>query len=95
VTEDALEHAQAERESDKAILGQTDVNRLSIVLDPEQPPSLKRATFLHELLHAAFSAAGPRPDSETEETVTRLLEGPLLQTLRDNPDLVRYLTAPD
>jgi Zn-dependent peptidase ImmA (M78 family) len=59
-------------------------------------PRLQRETLLHELMHACvFGAASdsiPADDTDHEEHFVSGLDAPLLATLRDNPDLVRYLT---
>jgi hypothetical protein len=51
------------------------------------------STLLHEVLHQCLAVAGFRMDSEAEENVILAMETPLLQTLRDNPELLAYLTS--
>ena len=82
--------------------GFTNDKDLTIVLDQEMPVSIKRTTLLHEILHAirftyGGSYAPPRGTtySEWEHYWIGLYEEPLLQTLRDNPDLVSYLLSDD
>ena len=55
--------------------------------------ALKAAnTLLHEVLHACFDVAAIEGDDPEERTVTSLANV-LAQVIRDNPDLVAYLTA--
>ncbi len=63
--------------------------RLVIGLDGEQAPSALADTLVHEIGHALLVTAGL---SETAEERVCLALGPgLLQVVRDNADLVRFL----
>lgn len=75
-----------------------------IVLDKGLPPSRKRQTLLHELLHAiryTSGSSGIKPNLEDvlpSEVITiwehyfiGIWEDGLLSVLRDNPALVSYL----
>ena len=64
---------------------------LTIALDATLPHTVKAETLLHEVIHACLDGASL--EDGTEETVCRTLGGSLLAALRDNPDLVRFLTA--
>ena len=64
-----------------------------ILIDPEQHIHHQRMTLLHEVLHGCFHVT--MLDKKWEETAVRLLTGPLLDTLRRNPDLVAFLLAID
>lgn len=70
-----------------------DTDNTVIALHPAQSADLKREKLLHEVLHAAFFAAGgfPGGDDEQEEAVVRTLSPLLIEVLRDNPALVAYL----
>lgn len=81
--------------------GHTDQLRATIYLNPEQSPDTMRLTLWHEVLHALAEAVMGASDwrgmgkthDDREETVIRAWESPTLTVLRDNPDLVGYLTA--
>lgn len=67
-------------------------------MDPNQGPDQLAATLLHEVLHAVWSTVGLSHANlaeveDREETVVAALEPLLLDVLRRNPKLVRYLTA--
>lgn len=73
----------------------------TIFLNPDQTPDQMRQTFWHEVLHALTETVMGSPSwenigensSEREETIVRVFESPTLLVLRDNPELVKYLTA--
>lgn len=62
-----------------------------IWLDPEQAEDFYAVTLFHEVLHGVFYIAGYVGNDNNEEMVTRL-SAPLLGVLRDNPELVAFLT---
>lgn len=71
----------------------------SIVIDSELVDSMKRITLFHELLHAIrFTFGGSLSPNrwsdfhDAEHYWIGLLEEPVVLMLRDNPDLVAYLT---
>lgn len=80
--------------------GHTNNKQAIIYLNPEADPAVTRLTFWHEVLHALFEVTMGAPDwhglgktrDDREESVIRRLEGPTLNVLRDNPELVAYLT---
>ena len=74
--------------------GETAKRRLRITLARGQAPGHMRDTLLHEVLHAAWSVNPPLDDEDQEERVVAALAPWLLLALRDNPDLVAFLTAP-
>jgi hypothetical protein len=65
---------------------------MSIAVDPGRHEDYARATLLHEILHACVRSSDPTLDDEHEETVVAAMTGPLLSMLRDNPDVLDYLT---
>jgi hypothetical protein len=65
---------------------------MSIAVDPGRHEDYARATLLHEILHACIRSSDPTLDDEHEETVVAAMTGPLLSMLRDNPDVLDYLT---
>lgn len=76
----------------KELLGFHDEKALRIVVDPSQAPGQQRDTLLHELLHAVAAMTGADL-GDNEEKVVRRLSPALLDLLRRNPNLVRFLTA--
>ena len=78
---------------------------LTIYIRPDLPPMVERETLLHEVMHAAYYVAGnpfgwmnlaPDDDEDREmsleEQTIRFTSPLILSVLRDNPDLVAYLT---
>lgn len=74
--------------------GVTDVGRTTITLAPGMSGSQQRATFLHECLHAMLSLTGwdHRLGSKREEQLVRALEPVMLTWLRENREVVAWLT---
>jgi len=52
----------------------------------------QRVTVMHEVLHCCTALARVSDDSTEEHTVSALAPV-IVQVLRENPDLVAYLTA--
>ena len=75
-------------------VGQCDSSDLLIIIDPEQAESQIRDTLLHEVLHACCDLIGLScdVDHDIEEKIILRLAPILLLVLRDNPELVTYLT---
>ena len=71
------------------ILGQHDYGRLQLKLSLAADPEVRPFVLLHEVLHACVTVSGG--DSHQEEALVTGLSHVLLQVLRENPDLVRYL----
>lgn len=70
-----------------------------ITLSEHMAPDYARDTLLHEVLHSCLRASGYDPDEDAqagvkdvEERTIKAMCGPLLATLRANPDLLEYLT---
>jgi len=64
-----------------------------ISINTDTPDVFQRMIMLHEILHTCFFNAGTHLDSETEEMVIQQLTPSLFGVLRNNPDLVKYLTG--
>lgn len=96
---DALAIAKEQIEARELRLAACDEKNLRITLDPTLPPGMARATLLHEVLHAVTALTTlakivvDTDPEETDERIVGILEMPLLAVLRDNPQLVAYLTA--
>lgn len=80
---------------DGGLRGITDTDEHYIRLNPKLPPGLMRTTLLHEALHAVATsgAAINQDDKLPQETWISRIEAPLAALLRDNPQLVAFLTA--
>lgn len=64
----------------------------------DMQPDWEAETVLHEVLHQCLRVCGVDPDrdakagvEDVEERAVAAIAGPLLDALRDNPDLVAYL----
>lgn len=55
-------------------------------------PYYSKVVLLHELIHACYEHAGAPEQPLTEEQVACLVSRRLLPILRDNPELVKWLT---
>lgn len=73
--------------------GQFDSRNLTITVRPDLPPDMEAETVTHELLHALTAMTGINSDldADAEEALVTRLSPALLDTLRRNPDLTRYL----
>lgn len=92
VTADSLSQILAEHSSRSSLHGQCDNKALSIMLAPDQAPMAMKSTLVHEVLHAVISTAGFDIEYEAEERLIRVLEAPLFQLIRDNPELIAWLS---
>jgi hypothetical protein len=104
ITRDPDDWLRIEHETQrKGDFGHTKHDTAVIYLNPENPPTVTRLTLWHEVLHALNMATMGAPDwkglgkttTDREETVIRMWEHPTLAVLRDNPELVAYLTGDD
>lgn len=81
------------------MLGVTRPTNGDILIDAlSLPESHVRDTLWHEVLHAVFHVfhvAAKIDGDDLDENLTARATSPILQVLRDNPRLVRYLTQPD
>ena len=76
--------------------GDCDSHGLIIRVSGKTAEGHQRDTTWHECLHAAAFACGLSEEltEKVEEKVVRQLATATLGVLRDNPDLVAYLTTP-
>lgn len=92
------------RTQTKGYYGHSQHTEAVIYLNPEASLDVQRLTLWHELLHCLDETvmgdpdwqklpAAPDDKDAAEELVIRMWEHPTLSVLRDNPDLVAYLTA--
>lgn len=54
----------------------------------------ERATIVHELIHEFMRQADAQIAKKDEEYVLSQIDGRLVDALRENPELVRFLLAP-
>lgn len=80
--------------------GRSNSAEQKITLSEDMAPDYARDTMLHEVLHQCLRASGYDPDADAEagikdveERTIKAMCGPLLATLRANPDLLEYLTV--
>jgi hypothetical protein len=73
------------------ILGQHDYGRLVLRVSRAADPKVIPFVLFHEVLHACITVCGG--ESHREEALVSGLAHVLLQVLRENPELVRYLLA--
>lgn len=86
----------------------SDHEKLIIGINPEHALDANRFSMIHEILHCALRSSGSHPGTyadvvyeahdrvaglTVEEFTVSAMTGPLLSALRDNPQLVAYLTA--
>jgi hypothetical protein len=75
-------------------LGLCDNDGLEISILRSLQKAKKREVLLHEILHSAAYCSGRNPeDLLTGEQFVEATVHPLLQILRDNPELLYYLIA--
>jgi hypothetical protein len=72
--------------------GQQDWNNLEIRVDPAQQDGCARDTLLHEVMHACYAQTSFRGGDVDEEGIINALTPWLLGVLRDNPELIEFLT---
>lgn len=83
-------HAAACADGD-LVLGSCSHRTETITVDPDQTPGMQRDTLLHECLHAVLGNSGAQLEDDEEERLVRTLSPLLLDLLRRNPTLVRFL----
>lgn len=73
--------------------GSCDLASTTIAIASGQSEDYNRSILLHEILHACIRSSDPTLDDDAEETAVAAITGPLLATLRENPELIEYLRA--
>lgn len=78
------------REQIVELLGHADYANLSIRLERNQAPTTKIEVLMHEVAHTVLNEAGlgHHPDNEQ---YTLQLTTPIMNLIRDNPELCRFL----
>lgn len=78
---------------DKVSGGACSQRWLTIAVEPlPASPVAEREVLLHEVIHACVMASAVPWAEKTEERFVATVSPRLLEVLRDNPALVRYLT---
>lgn len=96
VSYDAAEHLAREDEMSDRLYGMSDPSRALIAIRPGMAEGWTKQTLIHEILHQVFRQSGIGGlTADDEESIIRHLEGGLIGVLRDNPELVAYLSAGD
>ncbi len=93
VTSDKADYYKAAADGLTHFWGHIGISQAVITLDPDQSDDHTRWALLHEVLHGCWHTTEPDGQQFTEEQAIRTLAGPLLDTLRRNPDLVAFLTS--
>lgn len=81
---------------DSDAVGLTGPETQRILLDPKLGPDVERETVLHECLHGVFFQAGLRLEpwhrDKVEEKIIWSIAPRILSLLKDNGELLEYLT---
>ena len=93
VSDDAGAHLGAEDEMSQRLYGMSDKSTERIVIRPGMSPGFKRQIMIHEIVHLLFDDSGLELETDVEEQICLSLQAPLLAVLKDNPDLVAWLTS--
>ena len=95
ITIDELTRQRAQETSRTNLLGETDHDKLQIIIDASAPIGLLRETLLHETLHTIAKVSGLTHDWDTdeEEGIIQRICPLLLEVFRRNPSVVAYLMA--
>ncbi len=97
VCDDAA-HAKVVRDHGSDVYGLVCYQAQTITLAPANGNDIQAASLVHELLHALCHATGADglledTHADTEERLIQILAPSLLNLLRTNPHLVKYLVA--
>jgi len=79
------------KEDGSPLFGDTDVDTLTIRLCKWMRKSKSQEVLLHEVMHACVDPL--EVDPKIEELLISRLAPTLLQAMRDNPEMVKYLLA--
>lgn len=95
ITVDELARHRAQESAQTILLGHTNHDDLTVIINEKMSASLARETLLHEMLHTVNEVTGLRAKwgNAKEERIVRRTSPILLELLRRNPGLVAYLMA--
>lgn len=91
VREDGVSHLP-DVTDDKWLCGEISYIKRCIYINGVLDEEVKKQTLLHEITHGILRNAGQHANSENEELVDGIAYG-LIQVLRDNPQLIEYVTS--
>jgi hypothetical protein len=91
VDHDAMERLRNRGESGGGNAGTVDYHQLQITIDGDMAASMIADTLLHEIVHCCYRVSGLRAGKMREEEAIDHLTPVLLDTLRRNPAVARYL----
>lgn len=78
--------------ADKANIGLCEPDALKITIDPSCPCMVQINVLVHEMLHAGSNFIGLTASAELEESIVTRMSGIVVSMLRDNPDIVEFIT---
>lgn len=78
---------------DNDAAGITDHGSLTVAVNPGKAEDYNRLTLLHEILHVCARTADLRLSYEQEEQFVAGVTSPLLDFLRQNPEVLAYIIA--
>lgn len=84
---------EADALSSRPNLGRTEVGRQRMTVDATMGEDQQRDTLVHELLHACLRMIGFDLPDRVEERTVAALAPILLDALRANPEVTKWLTA--
>lgn len=76
---------------DDWVLGEIFYGKAKIYIDDEQSEQTKPTTLMHEIMHGILVQTGQYKANENEGLINALSFS-LVQLIRDNPELIAYLT---
>lgn len=91
VDHDGMQRLISRGESGGGNVGTSDHHKLDITIDGAMAASMIADTLLHEIMHCCYRVSGLGTGKITEEEAIEHLTAILLDTLRRNPAVARYL----
>ncbi len=90
--ESAVTRAAKDREDEGPYYGVTSFEKLLIAISPSLTP-IEREVLMHEVLHGicSVSGLGAKLKGDEEETIVSAISPYLLDTLRENKTVTRFL----
>ena len=95
VTDDPTELLDKELGLGDQVFGMGNKAEQIIILRPGMAPGFARQILIHEIIHQLFDVSGLQLEKDVEEQVCLSIQSPMLGVLRDNPDLVAWLSSED
>jgi hypothetical protein len=91
VDHEAMERLRNRGESGGGNAGTADYHQLQITIDGDMAAEMIADTLLHEIMHCCYRVSGLGRGKITEEEAIEHMTPVLLDTLRRNPAVTRYL----